>query len=42
LPSRWKAHLLGRTGMADDGRVFELIAAARSTFFPGSPLKNIC
>ena len=29
LPQRWIEGLLGRTGAADDGRVFELIAAAR-------------
>ncbi|HEY3353860.1 MAG TPA: ADP-ribosylglycohydrolase family protein [Polyangia bacterium] len=29
LPRRWRAGLLGRTGADDDGRVFELIDAAR-------------
>ena len=29
LPQRWVKGLLGRTGAADDGRVFELIEAAR-------------
>ena len=28
LPQRWRENLLGRTGAADDGRVFELVAAA--------------
>ena len=29
LPRRWRDGLLGRTGAEDDGRVFELLAAAR-------------
>jgi ADP-ribosylglycohydrolase len=28
LPQQWRENLLGRTGAADDGRVFELLAAA--------------
>jgi ADP-ribosyl-[dinitrogen reductase] hydrolase len=28
LPRRWRENLLGRTATADDGRVFELVAAA--------------
>jgi ADP-ribosylglycohydrolase len=28
LPQRWRENLLGRTGALDDGRVFELLAAA--------------
>jgi ADP-ribosylglycohydrolase len=32
LPDRWRAGLLGRTAAADDGRVFELIAAAKAAF----------
>jgi ADP-ribosyl-[dinitrogen reductase] hydrolase len=28
LPQRWRENLLGRTAAADDGRVFELVAAA--------------
>jgi ADP-ribosylglycohydrolase len=28
LPQRWRVNLLGRTGATDDGRVFELVAAA--------------
>jgi ADP-ribosylglycohydrolase len=28
LPQRWRENLLGRTGAVDDGRVFELLAAA--------------
>jgi ADP-ribosylglycohydrolase len=33
LPARWLDGLLGRTAAADDGRVFELIAAARSLWW---------
>jgi ADP-ribosyl-[dinitrogen reductase] hydrolase len=37
LPQRWRDGLLGRTRADDDGRVFELIAAARRRFaLPGS------
>ena len=32
LPRRWRDGLLGRTGARDDGRVFELIEAARGRF----------
>lgn len=32
-PARWLDGLLGRTAEADDGRVFELIAAARSLWW---------
>jgi len=32
IPERWRAGLLGRTREADDGRVFELLAAARKKF----------
>jgi ADP-ribosylglycohydrolase len=30
LPVRWIDHLLGRTTAGDDGRVFELLEAARA------------
>jgi ADP-ribosyl-[dinitrogen reductase] hydrolase len=33
LPARWLDGLLGRTAEADDGRVFELIAAARTLWW---------
>jgi ADP-ribosyl-[dinitrogen reductase] hydrolase len=33
LPARWLDDLLGRTAEADDGRVFELITAARSLWW---------
>jgi len=35
LPARWQAGLLGRTRRDDDGRVFELAAAARALVGPG-------
>lgn len=34
LPRRWREGLLGRTREADDGRVFELVEAARVRFNP--------
>lgn len=33
FPARWRKGLLGRTGTDDDGRIFELIAAARSRWW---------
>jgi ADP-ribosyl-[dinitrogen reductase] hydrolase len=36
LPGRWQAGLLGRTRESDDGRVFELIDAARERFWEGT------
>ena len=33
FPARWRKGLLGRTGADDDGRIFELIAAARSRWW---------
>jgi ADP-ribosyl-[dinitrogen reductase] hydrolase len=33
LPERWVASLLGRTGAQDDGRIFELLEAARSRWW---------
>ncbi len=36
LPERWRANLLGRTTAADDGRVFQLLAAARQKWWPAS------
>jgi ADP-ribosylglycohydrolase len=35
LPDRWIAGLLGRTGAADDGRVFELIRETTCLWLPG-------
>ena len=35
LPRRWVAGLTGRTGAADDKRIFELIAEAKDVFWPG-------
>ena len=29
IPARWQQGLLGRTMQSDDGRIFELIAAAQ-------------
>lgn len=39
LPLRWRKNLLGRTGAADDGRVFELAAAAER-FVPSPPSRS--
>ncbi len=36
LPERWLANLTGRTAAADDGRVFELLTAAREKWWPVS------
>jgi ADP-ribosyl-[dinitrogen reductase] hydrolase len=33
LPRRWRDGLTGRTGTDDDGRMFELIAQAKSRFW---------
>lgn len=35
LPERWRHGLLGRTGVSDDGRVFELIEQARRALWRG-------
>ena len=35
LPERWKANLLGRTWLDDDGRVQQLISQAKATFWDG-------
>jgi ADP-ribosylglycohydrolase len=32
LPARWRSGLTGRTAATDDGRIFELLAAARQRF----------
>ncbi len=33
FPTRWRAGLLGRTGTADDGRIFTLLEAARARWW---------
>jgi ADP-ribosylglycohydrolase len=35
LPLRWRDGLLGRTGAADDGRIFELVALAQQRWLAG-------
>jgi ADP-ribosylglycohydrolase len=40
LPARWRAGLLGRTSIGDDGRVFELIELARQRFLPESDTRT--
>jgi len=40
LPRRWRDGLLGRTGEADDGRVFELVALAQQRWLGGDDMAS--
>jgi len=40
LPKRWRDGLLGRTGGADDGRVFELVALAQQRWLGGDDMAS--